>query len=405
MSRFQSKRIQNSGSFIILNLLNTSIPFLILPFLLAYLTPIEMGILGTFNILYSLLQNIVGLGSFTQIQKEFITRTKNDFQKLLFNNYFISFLFVGLLNLVTVCIPEVFFKQTLSKEIIIVAINGAFLYQIANSSLLIIQQKKEIKIYGTLIIVATLLNFLFSLYLLKIELGVLGRTIGIATAQLFLVITIRTLKLDGISFFSISIKSSISNLKHGVSFLPFQIGNWANKNLHKLIVLNMSSLEVFGAYTLGTSLSRGVSLPISSIIQGLKPYNNDDLSNGNNKRVTQTGLYIFLFGLAILLCTFLMLDPLLNIVDRENNYSTYKSIFLLLFIGAAVESFLLYFKGIWVYLGRKNILNIQAAGNLILALVFLLFSMKNMILYIELGIILNMTMVIHSAYYLNKQKI
>lgn len=404
MFRFQSKRIQNSGSFIILNLLNASIPFLILPFLLAYLTPIDMGILGTFNILYSLFQNIIGLGSFTQIQKEFITRTKNDFQKFLLNNYFISFLFVGLLNLITVSIPEVFFKQTISKEIIIVAINGAFLYKIANSSLLIIQQKKNTKTYGTLIIVSTLLNFLLSLYLLKIELGVLGRTIGIATAQLFLFMTIRILKLDGISFSYISIKNSISNLKQGVSFLPFQIGNWANKNLHKLIVLNMSTLEVFGAYTLGTSLSRGVSLPISSIIQGLKPYNNDDLSNGKNKRVTQFALYIFLFGLAILICSFLLLDPLLNMIDKENNYNTYKSIFLLLFIGAAIESFLLYFKGIWVYLGEKNILNIQVVGNLILALIFLLFSLKDIILYIKLSIILNMTMVIHSQYYLTKQK-
>lgn len=405
MSKFRSKKLQNSGFFIVLNLLNTAVPFLILPFLLVYLTPTEMGVLGTFNILYSLLQNISGLGTFTQTQKEFISRTSNDFQAFLMKNYFISFLFVGLLNLITILIPEALFEQALSKKLVIIAINGAFLYQLANSSLLIIQQNKRTITYGVLIIASTLLNFLFSLYLLQTGLGVLGRTLGIATSQLFLIIVIRSFKLDRISFYSISIKHSITNLKQGISFLPFQIGNWANKNLHKLVVLNMASLEVFGAYTLGASLSRGVSLPISSVIQGLKPYNNDDLKDGNIKKIKKTSLYIILFGLAILVCSSLLLGPLLSLIDKENNYIEYDFIFLLLFIGAALESFLLYFKGIWVYLGKKSILNIQAIINLVLALVFLMLDSKDIVLYIELGIILNMTILLYSRYYLTKHMI
>lgn len=404
MSRFQSKRIQNSGFFVVLNLLNASIPFIILPFLLVYLTPIEMGILGTFNIVYDFFQNVIGLGSLTQIQKEFISRTKKDFIQFLRNGYLISIMFAGLINFIILFLPQNLFDGILTKELIIVAVNGALFFQLAFSSLLVIQQKKNVKTYGVLIIVSTLINFLLSLFLLKIEMGVLGRTIGIASSQFFLFVSIRALNLDGLNSCHCPIKNLISSLRQGSGFIPFQIGNWANKNLHKLVILNFSSLEIFGAYTIGTSLSRGVSLPISSVIQGLKPYNNEDLSKGNTKRVNQTGLYIFIFGLLILVCSSLLLDPLLNFIDKENNYSTYKLIFLLLFIGATLDSFLLYFKGIWVYYGKKSILNMQVFGNFGLALVFLLFSFEDLTLYIELCIILNMTMLIHSQYYLNKQK-
>ena len=397
-SFLKNGKAKNSFFFIALNLLNASIPFLILPFLLSYLSPREIGILGIFNILYSFLQNVIGLGSFTQIQKEYIEKNNEKFSKYLLNSYFLSFLFVIFLNIITFLIPNSLIDGTLSRDIILITINGSFLFKLTNSSLLIIQQKKEVKIYAFLIIITTLTNFILSLLLLKNNFGVVGRILGIILAQLLLLVIIRLFNVDKLKFQLIKFNQLFSRFRHTIGFIPFQIGNWANKNLHKLVVLNFSSLEVFGAYTLGGSLSRIVSLPISSTIQGLKPYNNEDLKDGRFMDIVKTSNYIIFFAILVFVVVILFLDNLLIIVDRNQTYISYKLLFIIIFLSASLESIILYFKGIWVYMGRKKILNMQSFSHVFLALISIILQIQNIILYVTLSSVINLFLILHSRY-------
>ena len=72
------------------------------------------------------------------------------------------------------------------------------------------------------------------------------------------------------------------------------MGNWCNKNFQKLVILSFVNIETFGLYSFGLSISRIVTISVSSLSQGLKPYINEDIfSKKKFKSTKEWNYYIF----------------------------------------------------------------------------------------------------------------
>ena len=73
---FQSTLFKTARVYIVSNIVNQSIPFLLIPLLTRYLTPIEYGMVATYQVLVGFVTPITGLSVHGAITRIYYDRTK-----------------------------------------------------------------------------------------------------------------------------------------------------------------------------------------------------------------------------------------------------------------------------------------------------------------------------------------
>ena len=380
-----SEKFKNTFIYIALNIVNNSVPFFILPILIIYLSPKDLGLIGIFNMAFNFFKNIIGLGSLVQIQKMQLTYSKEKFSQRILVSYLIAFfVFLILFSFLTIIPSNLFEELKIEKQLILFSLASSIFWYYSNQSLQIIQQDKKAILFSKIIISVTILNFAGSYLFLMFDFGYYGRIFGIFVAQVFSVLITFTLNKENIKFeniFKIKKNEILEKIKQGLSFIPFLFGNWCNKNFQKLVILSFVNIETFGLYSFGLSISRIVSISVSSLSQSLKPFINEDLFSKKQLKVLKSGIIIFLVGIFFLIISIYFIDLILLIFDKESKFSEFKYLYVILMFVAFLESITLYFKNIFIFFGRKKYLNYQVFSYILLLLVYSIYGPKDIYIF------------------------
>lgn len=259
--------------FILADVINKAIPFLILPILTKYLGASDYGILSVYNSLLSFVQVVIGFSIVGYLNLNYFKISFNDRRQLI-STAISFFIILAILNIII----GLFFFRYILNEIntywaVIISLTG-FLYNINNLNLSIwILEQRSIK-FSIFQITETFLKVILSLFLIiSIGMNWGGRAYGILGGTLIMGISsIYILKSKGFLIASFNRDIFFDIYKFGSSLFIHQISNWLKQNVDKFLILLLLGKFATGVYAVAFQFGLVLGIFTSSINKSWVPY-------------------------------------------------------------------------------------------------------------------------------------
>ena len=262
--------------YVAATVLNSAIPFLLLPVLTSYLVPADYGILSLLLATYSVVLPIVTFGVTSGVVVYYHKMSQHQFQIYLGNailvNTVVALLFVIIAILILRFLDGNVFGIP-SKALLVVPL-WALCQTVVSISYSLYQASGSRYRYAMMLIGTGILNMALSLLLVvKYDLGWQGRIAGIVLSLLVmgglaLVIIIReyggTLKRDFVSIKRI--------MQFGLPLMPHAIGGVALAMTSRIVVQHYLGSSDLGIYTVAFQISSMVIVVGSAVSTGWQPY-------------------------------------------------------------------------------------------------------------------------------------
>ncbi|OFY63626.1 MAG: hypothetical protein A3H98_01045, partial [Bacteroidetes bacterium RIFCSPLOWO2_02_FULL_36_8] len=312
---FESTLFRSSGIYTISSVLNNAIPFLMIPILTRYLSPVDYGIVAMFQVLFSFISPFVGLNAYGAIHQKYYNRETVDFPKYIGNGLLILivstcivsgmvWLFAGPISTLSA------FPANWLWSVIIFSV-GYFLN--LTVLLLWVGQKKPI-LFGVLQVVQTLINLSISIWLVvSLSMGWQGRILGQVIAvgglgilSLFIMWKQWRFKLE----FDRNYLRHILNF--GVPLVPYYLGLTVMMLVDRFFITNMIGLAETGIYMLGYQFGQIIVLLYESFNKAYVPWLYERLKMKNeamNLKIVKL-TYLIFFGILIMASLLCFIVPL-----------------------------------------------------------------------------------------------
>ncbi|QKF58962.1 lipopolysaccharide biosynthesis protein [Aliarcobacter lanthieri] len=296
--------IRNSIIFIFFELINKSIPFLLLPILTRFLTPDDYGIIASFTALVSFLAIFIGLSGHGAIDANFFRLEKNKLG-IYIANVLIILLLTTFLSLVSVLLFSDFIESKLYISLewqilgIIVAL-GQFITLI-NLSLWVIEQRPlQFGIYQFLqtILITVISIILIIGYSYNWQGQIIGIIIGTLLFSFFSLIILFKRGYMNLKIDKLYIKDF---LKFGIPMVPHQLSAWLRTQGDKFIIISILGSATTGLFSVGQQMGLVMSILMSSLNKALYPIlfqilSNEMTKNSKNKLVKISYLLFLLIA-------------------------------------------------------------------------------------------------------------
>lgn len=325
------KKIQNSslisgaGIYLVTTLVNSAIPFLLLPVLTRYFTPEEYGMVAVFQVWCSLLAVICGLNTYgAATRKHYDYDEPNKYMGdyisacvaiLIISSLAVTILMLPLLDLISAGLG-------LSKGWIL----GGILFAVGNFMIqLRLRQwqvrKKPVK-YGQFQVSQSALNAGISLFLVVvIAIGIDGRLIGMTSSVLlFGGMGAILLWRDNLLKFSWQPQLMKDALAFSVPLLPHFVGSFLLLTVDRAVISSILGLEAAGQYMVAIQLALTLNLLLQSIQKAYVPWLFERIKQDDSeeKRQIIQGSYIyFAILVAITFLAFIVGKPVLIFIAGE----------------------------------------------------------------------------------------
>jgi O-antigen/teichoic acid export membrane protein len=369
------------------NIINASVPFLLLPILTTHLSPEDYGILSMVQLLMLLSFPFVMMNSQGLLTMEYSNLSKEKYKALvsaailipLFGFIFLEFIFF----MFSSHIVEYFQIPGYLLYLIPVFL---FFQAIPTFVPIIFQAKKEPFNFGKFKISLTILNVLLSLlFVVLLNYGWEGRLFGIVGSFIiFSIIGIIVLfRIDAFSF-SFDFESLKKILNFGLPLLPHAIAGILLASSSKFFLVNMISNEAVGIYTVAFQVASAVLLIMTSVNQAWAP-NLYEILNSKPTEIVKLGIVkqtykVMLFMIAITLL-FIVVVPYIFIFFINVNYHSGILISRIISIGFLMNG--LYFLVTNYILFTKN----TKVLSYITTIISIIGAVINYCLILEYGII------------------
>lgn len=297
--------VRNSVIFVLFELINKAVPFLLLPILTRYLTPDDYGIIASFTAFISFLAIFIGLSGHGAIDSNFFRLEKSRLG-IYVANVLIILLLTTLLSLASIFIFSDIIKSKLAisfewQVLAIIIALGQFITLI-NLSLWVIEQKPlQFGIYQFLqTILITVISIVLILgYSYNWEGQLLGTVIG---TLIFSFLSLIVLFKRGYIHFKIDKLYMKDFFKFGIPMVPHQLASWLRSQGDKFIIISILGNSATGLFSVGQQMGLVMSILMSSLNKALCPIlfkllSSDISSNSRSKLVK----YSYLLFLGILL--------------------------------------------------------------------------------------------------------
>ncbi len=310
----RSSLIQGAGIYTLTNVINSAIPFLLMPVLTRYLSPRDYGIVVMFGVLVSFVSPFTGLSIHGAVARQYYERDRVDMP-----SYITNCLFILLASITLVSVVFFLFSGHISRLsdfpqswlwAVIVVSGSSFLISIV---LVLWQVQVKPYQYGRYQIAQTVLNLGLSIWFV-VGLGmawegrIQGQTI---TALLFAFLGLIVLKKDGWLKLNVN-KEYIKNALHfGVPLIPHAIGGVMMTMTDRFLVTKMVGLSATGLYSVGYSFGMIIGLIENSFNQAYVPWlyerlkKNDDVVKRKIVQVT----YIYFVTILLLALSLSLIAP------------------------------------------------------------------------------------------------
>lgn len=335
---------KNIGFYTILNLLNSAIPFLLLPVLTHHLSKEEFGIIDIFNTSSSILAPIIGLNIGASIIRFYYDK-KINFPRFVYN----AILFLCFSGIILIIISWIIFhnysifpnNKSASNQIIVLAIVYSLFSQICEVLLAVWRAKQQPLHFGSFRISKTLVDLGVSVYLIALmNMGWEGRVYtATIVAFLFAVISIYILyRIKLLEF-----KFELSDIKFGVAYsapiVVHSISGYIISFSDRFIIMKFAGLEEVGLYAVAYQIGMVMSFVSNSFNQAWTPFLFSKLEERNKLVLAKIHKINFLYfiGMIILAIIIYLFVPLIYKLFIGENFAVSSNVALWVLLGYSVN--------------------------------------------------------------------
>lgn len=350
--------IKNIGFYTILNLLNSAIPFLLLPVLTNYLSKEQFGIIDIFNISSSIIAPLIGLNIGASIIRFYYDKELN-FARFVFN----AILFLCFSGFIFVIIAFFIFQNVnifsandgSSSYIILYAVIYSLFSQICEVLLSIWRAKQKPLYFGVFRITKTALDLGVSVVLIaSFNLGWGGRVFT-ATLVSIVFAVVCVFILRRIKLFEI--KLDLEYIKQGVYYsaplVIHSISGYLISFSDRFIIMKFGGLKDVGTYAVAYQIGLIMSFISNSFNQAWTPFLFSKLAEGNKSaliKIHKVNYFYFMAMICLALLIYLCV-PFIYRTFIDEKFKVSANVVLWVLLGYAlngmykmVVNYLFYFK-------------------------------------------------------------
>ncbi|WP_417797218.1 lipopolysaccharide biosynthesis protein [Stutzerimonas nitrititolerans] len=355
------KRLFGSAvSYTLANVLNSAIPFFLLPVLTRVLTPGEYGAVTMFATVMGVISAFTGMSVHGAVSVRYFDKETDH---PLFVGACLTVLAastsVVLVVVALLAAPLEGFTQV-PKFWLLMAVLGAAMNFVIQVRLVMWQVADKPFRFGIFQFAQTAFNLSLSIFLIiTIGLSWEGRLLGILTALLvFGCAAFVSLNYSRLVKWRVNIGYIKDALRFGVPLIPHALGGVLISLSDRFIITALMGLEATGAYAVGAQLAMLIGILASSFIQAYAPHLYSKLSSedaGTKLQLVKYSLAVYLgfFCVAIL---FWICIPLVYLVFVGEQFQDSVVISRLLAFGYALEGMYFAVAGFLFYLKKTAML-------------------------------------------------
>jgi len=371
--------------YLLINVLNTSVAFLLVPF---YVSNFSVSVYGTLSLMNASLAFIaifitLNLGTAVQTFYFDYNDEPDKLSQYVKNIFSISLLtalsFSILLMIAGPSIFQLVFKDSnisFYPNGMVVLFNAAVV-SVNHVYYVVLRNQEQLKSYGYLILISVLVNIGSQIVgILVLDLGILGALLGplLANSIVFIFICLRSHLIT----FQIQWEVVQKSLVYAFWLLPYLFIQWFLAKGDRLIIEHIGGLDELGIYALLINVSMIISIVATSMLTSIRPmlFKEFKLLNGKiNKGLTRLFMY-YLFGISITAMGIYWAGHHLEIFGITGKYlliTKFLQTTVVLFI---IKGLIRFFNEYLTYLKKSKALSLFSIINAFI-LLFALFYFKN----------------------------
>lgn len=299
----QSSLVRSAGIYTFSNIVNASIPFLLLPILTRYLSPSDYGILTMFQTLAGIITPFIGLGLQGSISRKFYDRENIDFPR-----YFGNCILVLIASIIVISLVYLFFNKPIAGTFLIPAVwvwlsliivSGQFLISVF---LIILQLQAKALLYGIYQVSQTAVSVALSIWFVVFmgmswKGSIMGQVIAIS---IFGFASTLYLWKSGWIKFSPEYSYLLHAVKFGVFLIPHSLGAIIFGYTDRFFVAKLIGISDAGLYAVGYQVGMIIALLQNSFNQAWVPWLYERLSNGKKDAKIKIVRLIYFYDVIIL---------------------------------------------------------------------------------------------------------
>ena len=354
----KSQLVGPAAIYTITNIINSGIPFLLLPILTRVLSPAEYGLVSLFTSVVAIIGAFTGLSVHGAVSAKYYNKDI-DHPKFIGASFLILTGSTFLVLLVLLIFSEQISDLTqLPFHWLLLAVLASAAQFAMNIRLVMWQVKGQPIQYGIFQISQTIFNLVLSILLIfQFSQGWQGRVIGIAAGMMvFGLIAIISLNLNKLVNWRGDFNYSKMAISFGVPLIPHVIGGFMISLSDRFIINSLIDVDAVGHYAVGVQMAMGIGLVSDAMVKAYGPYLFRMLSQDNQATneliVRNTYLFILLFIIGTVAYIFLL--PYLYSIFVGNAYADSISIAKVVAFGYAFQGMYYLIAGFLFYQGKTG---------------------------------------------------
>lgn len=295
---------KDAGLYLISNVVNRALPFLLLPVLTHYLTPAEYGIFIMYQVIMNFILPIIAINSESAASRIVYILSEEDAKIYVANSILPSIGITVILTLFYFPLGNLVasFLEFPSFWLVIIIL-VTFGETLKNVHLSLWQAKKQAKRYAVYSIAQAIFRFFASLipiYLFQDKLVALlwGYSLSLG---IFSVYSAYFLSKSGYLFHSFHRKHFISFLKYGLPLIPHKIGSWFMGMSDRVIITRKVSIADMGIYSVGYSIGMGVGLIQDGFNRAWVPFFYEQMQKNDHQANLKIVRFIYVYAVAMII--------------------------------------------------------------------------------------------------------
>ncbi|WP_339165018.1 oligosaccharide flippase family protein [Siminovitchia sp. FSL W7-1587] len=336
----KSSLFGSAGIYMITQVLNASIPFLLLPVITRYLSPEEFGIYSMFKVVSGLVFSIIGIGINGAITRVYYDKNKGELARYIANSFLLvtinSILMYLVFGLFTDFISDKTYIPNNWLWTVILVSYGKVIFQ---ATLVIWQVENKPFTYGAFQILQTTLNFTLNLwFIISLNLNwtgaILAETIaffGFGILGFFFLLKNKWLKF----------KISIQDIKHIISYgsplIPHVVGMYVITASDRFLITALVGISETGLYTVGYQIGMIIMILQDSFNKAWVPWLFSKLKQNNDFLKIKIVKFTYIYFVIIILAALILyaLSPIILQIMAGPAYQNASQFILWLGLGYA----------------------------------------------------------------------
>ena len=302
---------KGASVYLVSNILNAIIPFLLLPILTRYLSPLEYGQIAMFQTLLTGISTFVGLNSVGAANRKFYDSDIDEIVLKQFNGSCFQiligsslFTFVGVFLFQNQLSEFLAIPTSWILASVIISVFGF----ITSMRLGQWQIRSQAKWFGILQVSSSLVNMLLSLlFVIILTKGAQGRIDAqVITAIVVAIIALILLYKDKLLQIKIWKPQQIKEaLSFGVPLIPHHVGFFLISAVDRFVINQKLGLSDAGIYMVAVQLSSAMVIVFDAINKAYVPWLFERLKRDDNKEKLQIVKYTYFYFIVVLCIAFI----------------------------------------------------------------------------------------------------